>query len=156
MNRKIGMGVGAALAVAISAGALAQDANAEIVAKMNEYLTLWNAHDAAGVIANVYRMAPGSRMGTVEGLKAEFERLKTQENYQRSVSHGIRACTTGPDTGLGEMRYTRLKTDGSFIPPEMRTTVYQLRRFPDGWRITSIGAGADNCFAPAAQPKAGG
>ena len=59
---------------------------------------------------------------------------------------------TMPETGLGEMDFTRLKTDGSVLQAR-RTSVYQLKKFPDGWRITSFGAGPVNCFAaPAAAP----
>lgn len=143
---------GAALAAVLTAGAMAQGGGeAEIDAKMREYVALWNARDPAPLIANVYRM-PDNAIGTVAGLQANFDQLKAQ-GYSHSVLHGVRACLLAPDSGLGEMRYTRLKTDGSFMPPEMRTTVYQLKKFSDGWRITSFGAGPTNCFATA--PKAG-
>ena len=52
--------------------------------------------------------------------------------------HGITGCVITADTGQVELRFTRLKTDGSFMPPEQRVSVYQVRRFDDGWRATSM------------------
>ena len=36
------------------------------------------------------------------------------------------------------MRFSRLKADGTPLPPKDRATLYQLRRFPDGWRIVRL------------------
>ena len=150
MKAIVSMAAGAVLAAALGSTALAPRALAqaggvaEIEAKMKEYITVWNTHDVAQVLAKVYRM-PDTAMGTPAGLQANFDQLKAQ-GYDHSVLHGVRGCLITPETGLGEMRFTRLKTDGTFMPPEMRTSVYQLKKFPDGWRITSFGAGPTNCF----------
>ena len=147
----VSMAAGVALVLASAAGAaaLAQGGGvAEIEAKMTEYIAVWNTHDVSQVLAKIYRM-PDTAMGTPAGLQKNFDDLKAQ-GYDHSVLHGVRGCLITPDTGLGEMRFTRLKTDGAFMPPEMRTSVYQLKKFPDGWRVTSFGAGPTNCFAPAA------
>jgi len=126
---------------------------AEIEAKMTEYISVWNTHDASQVLAKIYRM-PDTAMGTLTGLQANFDQLK-KDGYDHSVLHGVRGCLITPDTGLGEMRFTRLKTDGGFMPPENRTSIYQLKKFPDGWRVTSFGAGPVNCFTTgAATPPA--
>lgn len=145
--------VAAVLAAASGAVALAQGGGvAEIEAKMKEYITVWNTHDVSQVLAKIYRM-PETAMGTPAGLQKNFDDLKAQ-GYDHSVLHGVRGCLITPETGLGEMRFTRLKTDGSFMPPEMRTSVYQLKKFPDGWRVTSFGAGPTNCFNPPAAAPA--
>jgi hypothetical protein len=45
------------------------------------------------------------------------------------------------------LRYVRLKTDGSFMPPKDRTSIYRLRRFADGWRVIGFrGVAADSAF----------
>ena len=104
---------------------------------MSEYLRAWNAHDAATIIKDFYRLDPSHRWSTVEGLQAEFDRLKA-EGYDRSEIHGITGCVITADTGQVELRFTRLKTDGTFMPPEKRVSVYQVRRFDDGWRATGM------------------
>ena len=45
-----------------------------------------------------------------------------------------------PSAGQVELRFTRLKTDGGFMPPKDRVSVYQVRRFEEGWRATSMSA----------------
>ncbi|HZZ67201.1 MAG TPA: hypothetical protein VFE18_03420, partial [Phenylobacterium sp.] len=51
---------------------------------------------------------------------------------------GIEACVIGPDQAMAEMRFSRLKADGTPLPPKDRASLYFLRRFPDGWRIVRI------------------
>ncbi len=151
MKAIVGVALGTVLGLAMGAAALAQGGGvAEIEAKMKEYITIWNTHDAAQVLARVYRM-PDTAMGTPAGLQKNFDDLKAQ-GYDHSQLYGVRGCLLTPETGLGEMDFTRLKTDGSVLQAR-RTSVYQLKKFPDGWRITSFGAGPVNCFAaPAAAP----
>lgn len=127
----------AAGAIALHASASAQDLKGDMEYFMSEYLRVWNAHDAATIVKDFYRLEPGHRWSTVEGLQAEFDRLKA-EGYDRSEIHGITGCVITADTGQVELRFTRLKTDGSFMPPKDRTSVYKLRKFPEGWRVTSF------------------
>ena len=152
MKFRVSIAAGLCLAMAATM-ALAQAPSApagvaEIEAKMKEYITVWNTHDVTQVLSKIYRM-PDTAMGTPAGLQANFDQLK-KDGYDHSVLHGVRGCLLTPETGLGEMNFTRLKTDGTPLPGyENRTSVYQLKKFPDGWRITSFGAGPTNCFAPA-------
>jgi hypothetical protein len=133
--------VAALTALALGAGlALAQDGKAEIEAVMAEYLKLWNAHDAKTITARIYRLDESHPWSTEAGLAKEFERLKGQ-GYSHSDTHGIRGCITGPDAGQVELRFTRLKTDGGFMPPKDRLSIYKLKKFPDGWRVVGLGAG---------------
>lgn len=128
------------LAIGLAAGALAQDGKAQIEAVMTDYLKFWNAHDAKTITERIYRLEPTHPWSTEAGLKAEFDRLKSQ-GYSHSDTHGIRGCITGADTGQVELRFTRLKTDGSFMPPKDRLSIYRLKKFPDGWRVIGLGAG---------------
>lgn len=128
---------GAALAVAMMAApALADDRAAEVTAKMHEYLTLWNAHDAQGVITNVYRM-DASPVGDVAGLQRNFDQLKSQ-GYDHSEEISLETCLLTDTTALAEFRFTRFKTDGTPLGPRQRATLYMLRKFDDGWRITQL------------------
>jgi len=127
----------AASAIALHTSAHAQDLKGDMEYFMSEYLRVWNAHDAKTIIKDFYRLDPSHRWSTVEGLQAEFDRLKA-EGYDRSEIHGITGCVITADTGQVELRFTRLKTDGTFMPPEKRVSVYQVRRFDDGWRATGM------------------
>jgi len=37
-----------------------------------------------------------------------------------------------------QLRFTRLKTDGAPLGPKDRATLYLVRKFPEGWRITDL------------------
>ena len=104
---------------------------------METYLRLWNAHDAAAITSRIYRFDAPNPMGDEAGLAAEFARLKGQ-GYDHSTTAGIEACIVGPDQALAEMRFSRLKADGTALPPKDRASLYLLRHFPDGWRITRL------------------
>jgi hypothetical protein len=58
----------------------------------------------------------------------------------RLVVFSIVGCSLGPDTGQVELRFTRLTSDGGFMPPKDRTSLYKLRKFEDGWRVTGMSA----------------
>lgn len=127
----------AAGALALHAPAHAQDLKGDMEYFMSEYLRAWNAHDATTIVKDFYRLDPTHRWATVEGLQAEFDRLKAQ-GYDRSDTQGITGCVIDADNGEVELRYTRLKTDGSFMPPKDRVSVYKVRRFEDGWRAVGM------------------
>ncbi len=129
----------AASAIALHAPAHAQDLKGDMEHFMSEYLRAWNAHDAPTIIRDFYRLDPSHRWSTVEGLQAEFDRLKA-EGYDHSEVHSVTGCVISADTGQVELRFTRLKTDGAFMPPKDRVSLYQVRRFEDGWRATSMAA----------------
>ena len=131
--------IAAAGAIALQLPAHAQDLKGDMEYFMSEYLRAWNAHDAATIVRDFYRLDPGHRWSTVEGLQAEFDRLKAQ-GYDRSEVHGITGCVISADAGQVELRFTRLKTDGGFMRPTDRVSVYQVRRFEEGWRATSMAA----------------
>jgi hypothetical protein len=134
----------AAVLIAASA-AQAGPREREVEAVMDEYLRLWNAHDAAAITSRIYRFDGPNRMGERAGLEAEFARLKAQ-GYDHSDKISIEACLLTADSALAEFRFSRLKTDGTPLGPKDRATLYVLRRFPDGWRIVRLipmSAGAD-------------
>jgi len=66
------------------------------------------------------------------------------QGYLKSEMASITGCALGDDIGRVELRYTRWKTDGTFMPPKDRASVYELKRFADGWRAIGIrGVAAD-------------
>ena len=129
--------IAAVLMSAATGAARADERGAEVKAVMEQYLSLWNAHDAAAINARIYRLDPPNPMASEAGIAAEFARLKAQ-GYDHSTNAGIEACVVGPDQALAELRFSRLKADGTALPPKDRATLYVLRRFPDGWRIVRL------------------
>lgn len=128
-----------AAALALTAApALADEPARDIEAKMREYFQLWNAHDAAGVSSKVYRFDNASNpMNTQAGIQANFDQLKSQ-GYDKSTMASVEGCLLSETTGLAELRFTRWKTDGTPLGPKDRVGLYQLRKFPDGWRIVQM------------------
>jgi hypothetical protein len=121
----------------LAPAARADERGREVEAVMDEYLRLWNLHDAQAVTERIYRMPAGSRMGTREGLQRNFDELRAQ-GYDHSTKNGLEGCLIGKDDGLAEFRFTRWKTDGAPLGPKERATLYRLHRFEDGWRITEL------------------
>lgn len=134
--RRMLPGLLAAAALLAPAPALADD-KADMESFMAAYLKLWNAHDSAAITSTMYRLEGDHPWSTQQGMQAEFDRLKSQ-GYDRSDITSIIGCVTGADTGQVELRYVRLKADGSFMPPKDRVSLYKLRKFPDGWRVTGF------------------
>jgi hypothetical protein len=127
-----------ALAAVIALTAIparADERGKEIEAVMDEYLRLWNAHDAGAVTTKIYRM--DGPMGTKEGLQANFDQLKAQ-GYDHSTKTSVEGCLLSDASGLAELRFTRWKSDGTPLGPKDRVSLYLLRKFPDGWRITQL------------------
>ena len=127
----------AALAILVAGPVRADDRGAEVARFMEEYLRLWNAHDARTITERIYRFDRPTPMGTLSGLESEFARLKAQ-GYDHSDRSSIEACLVGRDLALVEFRFSRLKADGTPLPPKDRVTLYFVRRFADGWRITQL------------------
>ena len=132
------IGLLAASLIAIAAPARADD-RADMEKFMADYLALWNAHDSAAITASFYRLDGDHPWRTAEGLKAEFDRLAAQ-GYDKSEIHSVIGCALGPNTGQVELRFTRLTTDGGFLPPKERASLYRVRKFEDGWRVTGMSA----------------
>jgi hypothetical protein len=126
----------AAIVCAAPLPALADD-RADMEAFMAEYLKAWNAHDAAAITSTYYRLDTDHAWSTQAGMEAEFARLRAL-GYATSDIKSVTGCMVTADTGKVELRYTRLTTDGGFMPPRDRASIYQLRKFEDGWRITSF------------------
>jgi hypothetical protein len=137
-----------AAALVLGAGpALADARGAEVEAAMREYLRLWNAHDAGAIVDHIYRLDGSNPMARPGALQAEFDRLKA-DGYDHSDIASVKGCLISKDVGVVELRFSRVRADGSALPPKDRTSLYLWRRFPDGWRVIQFfGMGAGASFA---------
>jgi hypothetical protein len=117
----------------------AQEGNREPEQFLRAYTEAWAAKDPALLSGRFYRFEdPNARMATQAGVAAEFARL-AQAGYERSEIASIEGCKNSTDSALGLIRFTRLLRDGRPMPPKDRATIYSLRKFADGWRITAMG-----------------
>ena len=92
MMMRLATTVLAACAVALaSLPARADERGRDVEAFMQEYLRLWNAHDAKTITERIYRFADTNPMGAQAGLQAEFDRLKAQ-GYDHSDLISLNAC----------------------------------------------------------------
>jgi len=75
------------------------------------------------------------------------QRLKA-DGYDHSDIASVKGCLISKDVGVVELRFSRVRADGSALPPKDRTSLYLWRRFPDGWRVIQFfGMGAGASFA---------
>lgn len=118
--------------------ALADD-KADAEAFMWAYLDRWNAHDAEAITARYYRLDGDHPWSTQAGMRAEFDRLKGL-GYDKSDIQSVVGCVLASDRAQVELRFVRLTTDGGFMPPRDRVSLYHLRKFDDGWRVTGMNA----------------
>jgi hypothetical protein len=104
---------------------------------MERYLLLWNAGDAATIVEQIYRFDAAHPFGSREGLKAEFDRLKAS-GYSHSEKISIKGCWINATQALVDLRYSRLKRDGTAMPPAERSTLYFVKKTADGLRINNL------------------
>ncbi len=125
------------LVVAPPRVASADERARDIETLMADYTRLWSAKDAHAIWGRIYRLDPGQTFHSEADLTAEFARL-TSQGYDHSDLQSVRACLLTPKAALAVMRFSRLKSDGTPLPPKDRASAYLLRRFDDGWRITAL------------------
>jgi hypothetical protein len=142
----------AALALA-SLAACVQSRTPEMVVEQHmwNYTKAWNQHDSATIARDFYRTGPSVEEQTAS-LERGFASLREQ-GYHHSDIHEVKACMTGPDTAWAAMKFSRLKADGEPLPPKDRASSYTLTKFPDGWRITKVGAGGVSADQPLTCPQ---
>jgi hypothetical protein len=141
----------AALAL-VSLAACVQSRTPEMVVEQHmwNYTKAWNLHDSATIARDFYRTGP-SVAEQEASLERGFESLRGQ-GYHHSDIHEVKACMTGEDTAWAAMKFTRLKENGEPLPPAIRASSYTLSKFPEGWRITKVGAGGVSAEAPLTCP----
>jgi len=152
-------GLLAALSIAalLAFPARADERSRDLEALIRDYIVAWNAHDAHAIWTRFYRLDAAQPTHSEADLAQEFARLVAQ-GYDHSDLQSVQACRLTPQTAIAILRFSRLKTDGSPMPPKDRASLYTLRRFDDGWRVTGQGMDAAariDCASPP-QPSGGG
>lgn len=138
------------LALSACVNAPAQTPEQAVEQFMWDYTRAWNRHDSAAIARDFYRTGPGVAEQT-QSLESGFEALRAQ-GYHHSDIFTVKACMTGADTAWAGMRFSRLKADGTPLPPKDRASSYTLKKFADGWRITKVGATPMKADEPLACP----
>jgi hypothetical protein len=122
----------------------------EVEAHMWGYTRAWNRHDAEAIARDFYSLGRSVEEQT-EANRKTFADLVAQ-GYDKSIIHEVKGCITGPDKAWAGMKFTRMKTDGKPLGPDMRASGYELTKLPEGWRITRMGAGGASPDQPLACP----
>jgi ketosteroid isomerase-like protein len=125
------------LTAALAPGARADERARDVETLMADYTRLWSAKDAHAIWDHIYRLDPGQSFKSEADLAAEFARL-TAQGYNHSDLQSVHGCLLTPKTALAVLRFSRLKADGTPLPPTNRASAYLLRRFDDGWRVTAL------------------
>jgi len=124
--------------VAATRGPARADQPASAVeALMAEYTRLWSAKDAHAIWTKVYRLDPGQTFRSEADLSAGFARLEAQ-GYDHSDLLSVRGCLLTPKVALAVLRFRRLKSDGAPLVARDLASAYLLRKFEDGWRVTTL------------------
>jgi len=131
----------AALCVTLAAGhpsaARADARGRPVEALMAEYTRLWSAKDAHAIWTRIYRLDPGQPVKSEADLAAGFDKL-VASGYDHSELQSAHACLLTPTFALAVLRFSRLRADGTPLPPRDRASAYLLRQFEDGWRVTQL------------------
>jgi len=137
VKTRLAKGIAAAAAIVLCAlPAYADERAKDVEDLMREYVRLWNAGDADAITSRIYRLDTRGATSTPDGLKATFASMKAQ-GYSHSNLHSVEGCLLSPNLALAEMRYTRMKTDGTPFAANL-ATLYKLRKTPEGWRIAEL------------------
>ena len=131
----------ALLAAACATSAPKPNAQAEIRTYMEGFFRTWNAHDAAGIAKNYYRMGPSVEEQTASTGKM-FSDLAAQ-GFAKTDFHDMKICpgTSDAAKAVVGLKFTRLKSDGSAMAPGERGIIFDLKKFDDGWRMTKLVGG---------------
>jgi len=123
-----------AAACAMALPAQADESGKPLADFITEYLRIWNTFDAASLAKNIYRIPGESEEAATARFTKTFADLKAQ-NYGSSKAFSAQGCLLAPDSGFAILRFQRLLADGKVMGPERRSSMYMIRKFPDGWRI---------------------
>ena len=110
----------------------------EVEAFMREYNDLFSSGDAKALWSRVYRFEPSGK--TMINSEADLKKLHDDivaQGYSHSIVHMMKVTPTGPDLMRVKLHFERKKTDGSTFAPGKQASEYNVKKFPDGWRITS-------------------
>lgn len=115
----------------------ADERASEVETFMADYTRVWSAKDAHSIWTKFYRLDPGQHFTSEEDLSNEFKRLIVL-GYDHTDLESVSACLFTPKVALAVLRFQRIKADGTPLNALDRASVYILRQFDDGWRITGF------------------
>ena len=135
------------LAFLLSGLALADDAT-EASAAVHEYFRVFNAKDVEKIANDIY--LPPVLIGggethriyddvetAVESLGNTYQQFESL-GWKESVIADTKTCILTDDLALVDTRFSRMTDDGKTIPPDIRTTLYALKKVQGEWRIIAF------------------
>jgi hypothetical protein len=109
----------------------------EVAGLMAAYFRTWNAKDAEGLAANIYRFGPNSPLQSAADMRALLDRT-VAEGWDYSVLDTLDIHPLDGGAFLANGLFTRFTVDGEPLLPVRRPTAYVIREFEDGWRIVDL------------------
>ncbi len=134
------------LAAASLAPASAQTPEPEVEALLRTYIDAFNKGDAERLARDVYRLDGEDAAATQARLAAQFATLR-QDSFGRIDLFGLKACPAAGDATVAEVRLAWLYTFGGYMEPGEQALVFDLKKTPDGWRITGEGGAPARTFS---------
>tara|TARA_B100001750_G_scaffold179475_1_gene147834 strand:+ start:102 stop:566 length:465 start_codon:yes stop_codon:yes gene_type:complete len=117
-------------------------------AKIYEYFGVFNDKDLEQIANNIYAMPllVGGGEGHLVWNDAESATNSLRNTYKEIESRGWKAsvidntktCTLSANLALVDVKFSRMNGEGKAIPPEIRTTLYVLKKTAEGWRIIAF------------------
>jgi len=126
--------IGAAAVCAVTLPAQADEGGKPLADFITEYLRIWNTFDAQALATKIYRIPGESEAAATARFTKTFADLKAQ-GYGSSKAFSADGCLLTPESGFAILRFQRLMADGKVMGPERRSSMYLIRKFPEGWRI---------------------
>lgn len=109
----------------------------EVAGLMADYFRIWNAKDAAGLAANIYRFGPNSPLQTAADMQALLDRTVAEGwDYSTLDRLGVHPLEGGAFLANG--LFTRFNKAGEPLLPVRRPTAYVIKGFDDGLRIVDL------------------
>ena len=126
---------------------LADDAD-DAGAKLYEYFEFFNLKDKDTIANEIYstpvhigggdsHRVLSDPAAAVANLTSLYEQLDTEDWVESRISD-LKVCVLSATLALVDTRYSRLKSNGDPIPPDVRTTLYVVQKIDSDWRIVAF------------------
>jgi ketosteroid isomerase-like protein len=127
--------------------AFSQDPD-DVRALLESYIALFNSGDSARIAEDIYA-APVQSIGpngqlaatTTDEIEDRFELVLEEirgRGWTHSIINGMDVCIVREDVAFVKMDFSRIRSDGTPIPPADRVSLYVVHQSNDlGWRIVA-------------------
>lgn len=134
---------------ALAAPAFAQAVDADLKAFANSYVAAFNKGDTTKLAHDFYAIPGVAEADQSKKLADQIADLRKDE-FGKMELFGLKTCGASADAGKLQITYVYNYTYGGVMPPGEQTTVFDMKKTGDGWRIVKsedLKAGQQGCAA---------